>query len=87
MANEIDPPAAYVVLESFGTEIDGVPVTYRKGEPVHPDDPAVKRWPKAFGPLLFPHAHPARRGFAEKMAEARAAKAAGVLSTPELRAS
>jgi len=87
MAKDIDQPAAYVVLESFGTEIDGVPVTYRKGEPVHPDDPALKKWPKAFGPLVFPHALSARPSFAEKMAAARAAKAIGVLSTPELRAS
>ena len=50
-----DPPVAYVVLESFGTDIDGVPVTYRKGEPVHPADPMVKRRPSFFGPLTFPH--------------------------------
>lgn len=47
--------ALYVVLESFTTDIDGVPVTYRQGEPIHPADIAIKRNPKAFGPLVFPH--------------------------------
>jgi hypothetical protein len=55
MAKAPEAPAAYVVLESFTTEIDGVPVAYRKGEPVDPADPLIRRLPKAFGPLVFPH--------------------------------
>jgi hypothetical protein len=76
-----ESPALYVVLESFVGQLDGVDVTYRKGEPIHPDDPGLRKWPKAFGPFAFPH--PVRSGFAERMAEAKAAKA---LTTPELRA-
>jgi hypothetical protein len=76
-----ETPALYVVLASFVGEIDGEPVMYRKDEAIHPDDPALRKWPKAFGPFQF--AHPVRAGFAERMAEAKAAKA---LTTPELRA-
>ncbi len=49
------PPIALVVLESFVTDVDGVPVAYRKGEPVDPRDPVVRKHAKAFGPLVFPH--------------------------------
>jgi hypothetical protein len=52
---QTEPPALYVVLESFTTDIDGVPTAYRKGEPIHPDDPLLRRMPSAFGPLAFPH--------------------------------
>lgn len=50
-----DAPVAFEVLESFTTQVDGVTVAYRKGEPIEPDDPIVRRNPAAFGPLRFPH--------------------------------
>lgn len=47
--------AAYVVLSGFAGELDGKTVYYTTGEPVHPSDPAVAKWPQHFGPLVFPH--------------------------------
>ena len=58
MAKEDQP--VYVVLESFGTEINGAPFTYAKGETIDADHPHVKRWPKFFGPLVVMHRTPAR---------------------------
>lgn len=55
MAQAVEPVAAYEVLDSFVVDVDGVPVLYRKGEPVHPDDPMVKKHPGNFRPLAFPH--------------------------------
>lgn len=79
MGKSVDPSAVHVVLESFGVEIDGVPVTFRKGEPIQSEHPALKKWPHNFGLLEFPHPLPGKRQtFAEKMAAAKAAKAAGV---------
>ena len=49
-----------VVRESFVIEVDGEPIAYRKGEPVDPADPVLKRMPAtSFEPLVFPH--PVRR--------------------------
>lgn len=45
-----------IVRESFVVEVDGEPVAYRTGEPVHPDDPVLKKLPEShFEPLVFPH--------------------------------
>ena len=55
MAKASDPPAIFVVLDSFAGDLDGEPVVYRKGEAIHPDDPALKKWPASFGPFVFPH--------------------------------
>lgn len=65
-------PIVRVVLESFAAEIDGVPTFYRKGEAIHPDDPAIKRWPKAFGPFEFPHPVKVRRALSLTAPEVRA---------------
>ena len=49
-----------IVRESFMVEVEGVPVVYRKGEPVDPSDPVLKRMDAHyFEPLVFPH--PPRR--------------------------
>jgi hypothetical protein len=64
-----ETPGAYQVLESFVIEVDGAPVVYAKGEPVHPDDPIVKKYPKQFGPLAFPHPPYSTRRRAEVRAE------------------
>jgi len=49
-------PTLYAVRESFVIDVDGVPVAYRKGEPVDPADPVLKRVAEAhFEPLRFPH--------------------------------
>lgn len=50
-----EAPVAYVVRESFTVEVDGAPVTYRKGEPVHPDDLVRRSRPALFGVFEFPH--------------------------------
>jgi hypothetical protein len=42
----------YMVRESFVGELDGEAVEYHKGEVVAGDDPAVRRWPESFGPLV-----------------------------------
>lgn len=55
MAQAVEPVAVYEVLDSFVVEIDGVPVVYAKGEPVHPDDPVLAKHPGHFRPLVFPH--------------------------------
>lgn len=45
-----------IVRESFVVEVDGVPVAYRKGEPVEPGDPVLRKMGEAhFEPLTFPH--------------------------------
>jgi hypothetical protein len=49
------------VLESFGTEVDGVPVTYQRGDTIDPAHPSVRRWPLRFGPLVLTHPLPVRR--------------------------
>lgn len=75
MAKE-DPPIL-VVLESFGTEVGGIPINYVKGETIDADHPAVKRWPQFFGPLVVLHRTPSRA----RMPEVRAA-----VANPEVRA-
>ena len=75
MAKAVDPPAVYMVLDSFVVEIDGVPVSYRKGEPIHPEDRALRKWPKLFGPLVFPH--PVRRAVSLAQPELRAGELRG----------
>lgn len=55
-----EAPAILIVRDSFVVDVDGVPTAYRKGEPVDPADPVLKRLPEAhFEPLTFPH--PVRR--------------------------
>lgn len=62
-----EPPALYVVLESFLAEDL---TTYRKGEVVHPDDPHIKLMPERFGAFEFPHPV-AKRGTAITSPEVR----------------
>jgi len=71
MAKAVETPALYVVLDSFVTEVDGEPVTYRKGEAVHPDDPILKKNPTAFGPFAF--VHPVKRKAEPRVEQATAA--------------
>jgi hypothetical protein len=74
MSKADEPLPVFVVLETFGTEVNGVPTTYVKGDTIDPRHPSVKRWPKLFGPLALTHPVPASvLSFAAKMAEARAA--------------
>ena len=49
------PPVVHVVAESFVIDVDGVPTSYRKGEPIEADDPLIKRNPQHFEPLVYPH--------------------------------
>lgn len=42
----------YVVTESFVGTIDGREVEYHVGEIVGPSEPALRKWPKLFGPLV-----------------------------------
>lgn len=52
--------AIYVVRQPFVADVDGVPVAYRKGEPVEPGDPVLTQLGEAhFEPITFPH--PIRR--------------------------
>jgi len=51
--------AYYQVRESFVGSFDGDPVEYTKGEVVEPDDPAIKRWPENFMPLVVRSHRPA----------------------------
>jgi hypothetical protein len=44
--------AYYTVSTSFVGSLDGGGVEYRKGEVVDVDDPALKRWPEYFEPLV-----------------------------------
>ena len=48
----------YMVIADFVTTIDGAEVEYHKGEVVEADDPALKRMPHFFGPLVFAHRRP-----------------------------
>jgi len=49
-----------IVRLPFIIEVDGEPIAYRKGEPVEPGDPVLKRMTaEYFEPLVFPH--PVRR--------------------------
>jgi len=45
-------PAYYTVIESLVGALDGVTVEYHKGEVVDADDPARRKWPSHFGPLV-----------------------------------
>lgn len=46
-------PAYYQVRETFlGALPDGTPVEFYKGEVVDADDPAFKKWPHLFVPLV-----------------------------------
>jgi hypothetical protein len=42
----------YLVTESFVGALDGQEVEYHVGEVVGPTDPALRKWPKMFGPLV-----------------------------------
>jgi hypothetical protein len=52
---KVPAPTLYVVHESFAVVENGLTVTYRKGEIVHPDDPYLKTMPTNFRPFEFPH--------------------------------
>jgi len=45
-------PAYYQVLEAFLGTLDGEPVEFYRGEVVEADDPALRKWPEHFGPLI-----------------------------------
>ena len=42
----------FMVLESFSVNLDGVQALYRAGEVVDSSDPAFRRSPQLFGPLV-----------------------------------
>jgi hypothetical protein len=44
--------AYYSVRESFIGTLDGEEAEYHKGEVVDADDPALRRWPSHFEPLI-----------------------------------
>ena len=44
--------AFYTVLESFIATLDGDEVEYHKGEVVDGEDPAFRKWPHQFTPLV-----------------------------------
>ncbi len=44
--------AYYTVSESFVSTLEGEEVEYRRGEVVDGDDPAVRKWPTHFEPLV-----------------------------------
>ena len=52
---KVPAPTLYVVHESFAVVENGLTVTYRKGEIVHPDDPYLKSMSANFRPFEFPH--------------------------------
>ena len=45
-------PHYYTVKTSFLGAVDGGAVEYHRGEVVDADDPALKRWPEYFEPLV-----------------------------------
>jgi hypothetical protein len=47
-----------VVLESFVGRIRDEDRFFRAGELIRLDDPAVKKWPKMFGPVIYRHDPP-----------------------------
>jgi hypothetical protein len=57
-----------MVTETFVGNLDGAEVEYHKGEIVEADDPALKKWPGHFGPVVFVH-----RNRAERVEQATAA--------------
>jgi hypothetical protein len=70
-----DRPTVFVVRDAFIIDIDGMPVAYRTGEPIDPDDPVIRTHAPFLRPLVYPH--PPKRA---------AAAAAPALTTPEVRA-
>ena len=42
------------VVQSFFATLDGQNVSFRKGELINGDHPAVRKWPDNFGPLTIP---------------------------------
>ena len=44
--------AYYTVSTSFVGSLDGGGIEYHKGEIIDGDDPALKRWPEYFEPLV-----------------------------------
>lgn len=44
--------AYYTVATSFLGAVDGDSIEYHKGEVIDSDDPALKRWPEYFQPLV-----------------------------------
>ena len=55
-----DPPAGYIVLETFVVVEGGVPILYAKDKTVEPGHPAIKKHPDKFGPIVFNYRTPAR---------------------------
>ena len=71
MAKAAEPATILVVLDSFDGEVDGETLFFRKGMPFEADHPAVKKWPKAFGPFAFPY--PVKRRAESRIEQATAA--------------
>lgn len=46
-------PLYYTVTDSLIGTLDGATVEYHKGEIVDAEDPAVRKWPHHFGPLVI----------------------------------
>jgi hypothetical protein len=55
MAKASEPIAVLVVMSSFVGELDGSTVTFKAGELIEGDHPAIRKWPAAFGPVRFPY--------------------------------
>lgn len=48
--------------QSFIGEVDGVTLTVREGDMFATTDPAVKKWPHFFGPVILHRPAPEKRG-------------------------
>jgi hypothetical protein len=55
MAKAVEPPALYVVLDSFVIQLDGAAVTFRKGDTVEAGHPVLKVRPDAFRSFVATH--------------------------------
>jgi len=76
-------PTYYTVTESLVGTLDGVEVEYYKGEVVDAEDPALRKWPHHFGPLVV-HEH--RRAAAVEQATAAPGEQRGhALTTADFR--
>jgi hypothetical protein len=55
-----DSPTMMQAQTSLIGEVGGVRIYIRAGEVIDADHPAVKKWPKAFGPVYVTHRTPRR---------------------------
>lgn len=56
MAGPTKPsPVSLVAVQSFVGDLDGRRVAFVQGEPVSPENPAVRKWPAMFTPQVYRH--------------------------------